>query len=296
MSNTLSHGLTPAQQYAGLRGKPRSNIPTPPESAIVFIVGHPGSGKTYLAESAPDNYILNFNRSSSVNPSSKALQFPQSMDRTPCGWSEMEAESELLQKLAVENKPRPKMVTIDDLTSMYQMVKDWIPPNAKKIALRSRDKPDTENWNDLDGTASYNWLNQRIVRFITELNQVGYGVLVLAHLREPDLDRQRPHPTVACSPGLWESLRGIPEFTGLLEYRDEVITTSVESEFDAGGGRKQKITKDVHAKVRKYSIVVLREHHYFLKARLPNLKTPTFDLGNGGTPWDAFRKQYMDSF
>lgn len=290
--NTLGQGETIIQRYAGLRGAPRVQG-SPPENTIMMLAGYPGTGKTYFAESIPNNYILNYNRSSSVNPRSRALQFPISTDRAPKSWVDFEAEINILTTLARENKPRPQMVTFDDLTSATQMLKDWIPSNAKKLGLLSKDRKDTDNWTDLDGKAAFFWLSQRMIRLLLDLNQHGYGVLLLAHLRDAD-PPDRPTPMPACYPSFWETFKGFPEFIGMMEYRDSMVpvTTITKSVVD---GKTLEVPVTKHTSRRDYSIVVQRSNHWFLKARLPRLTRQTFELGDSPTPWDEFRRQYMES-
>lgn len=284
--NTLAHGRTIAQRYTGLRGSPAKVEPTPP--GIMMLVGYPSCGKTYFAESIPNNYILNFDKSSTVNPGSVALRFPLDDDKSALSWDDFEQEVAALKTLAREGKPRPECITLDSLTTLCQTIKDWIPPNSKKIALRSRDAPDTDNWNLLEGKAAFFWLYQRVVRLIMELNQAGYRVLILGHLRDGDATS----PSVSCYPGLWESLKALPEFIGFMEPRDTVVSETVEIK-QVVAGKERLIPQTSKRKVRRYSIVVLREGHLFLKGRFRNLQTDSFDVTDN--PWKSFVTQYMEN-
>ena len=213
--NTLAHGATIQSKWEGLGGQIGATI-APLSGSTILILGQPGEGKSHLLHDCPDSYVLNPDVSSTSNPQARAAVWPSRSSDTGLvigdngrpiilSASDIFAKVDRLVALAREGKPRPRVVGIDSLSSLMHLIKIWMPHNANTIGLT---REPVQEWNQLNGLAAYDWLYDRIVGIVQDLQRAGYGVAVIAHVVNSviqlDDNKSVIKPELTVTSGFWK--------------------------------------------------------------------------------------------
>lgn len=235
-THTLAAGTSVADRYADL-GMPVGNTTLPLSLMSCALIGPPNSGKSFLIQSCDDGLIFNLDMSTSVYPNSKAMAVPiPGPDGRPVGpggavvtldWDFLLRIKALLLKKAAENKPRPKTVFIDSLSSLVRILVPWV------IGQFSTAEKPKNYWGEIDGRAGWQLLYDQVVNLIADLRRAGYGVCLLVHLertRTPiGLEASKaPEWEVAAGPGLWQRLYSMLDM--VIPTMQEMRTESVKIE------------------------------------------------------------------
>lgn len=149
--------------------KPRNAIKTGiPKDGIMILVGLPKSGKTTLASSWPDSYVLELE--------------PGGGDRISGRFHDIKNLDEfrdVLKLVVVE--PSIKTIVIDSIDVLSDWLEDEI---AKAAGLTSI----TERKAGVDGWAIWSELRKRIESLINYLKSSKKLVIIIAHTKDPKLD------------------------------------------------------------------------------------------------------------
>lgn len=149
--------------------KPRKPIKTGiPTDGIMVLVGLPKSGKTTLAASWPDSYVLELEPGGGDRISGRVHDI-KNLD-----------EFRDILKLAV-NEPTIKTIVIDSI----DVLSDWFEDEIAKAAGLTTI---TERKAGVDGWAIWSELRKKIESLITYLKTSGKFIIIIAHTKEPKLD------------------------------------------------------------------------------------------------------------
>jgi hypothetical protein len=191
---TLEAGLSPSQKY-GSYGTSSSEQPDL-ESMFILVIAKKQAGKTSLFLDNEAALIINADGSSApissaTSPVPKAQfwpgrnragQFvdPQGKPMVISGAKIMELKDRLIDA-AVNNKPRPRQLVFDSITTMIGLFKDYILEQSVSLGITKDTK---ENWKNMDGRSAYDVLYDILISISVELWQHGYGVVWVVHLSE----------------------------------------------------------------------------------------------------------------
>lgn len=302
LPQTLAHGSTPQQKYAGLGGH-TGRVLAPISRALAFWFGLPGSGKSYLLQSIPDSYTFNLDNSDSVTPWPHTIMWPgknpvtgQSLgdDGNPViiTHEHIMAKVQLLKQMAAENRPRPSTIIFDSLSSWNQILRDYILRNAVSIGLS---KTAVTDLNQLHGPSWYGYLYDTIVKTVSELKSCGYGVHLVGHVvREktpigPDQYIQTMEFTMG--DGLWKRLFPLLEVSLYVGSVEEPV--KVEKVREVGvRGEVKKETYTVSTNERRWYAEGMRAGlEGMVKTRVPVNRI----LLPRENTWAAFEKAYQEA-
>ena len=235
---TLSFGRTRQQKYEGLGGYIGHSI-APLDRVRAVIASMPKVGKSTLLQSCEDAFIFNIDQSSPVTPTPRAVMFPMVGEDGSClldtgpgilTWDAIESKIEVLKKLALERKSRPKLVIFDSLSTLLNLVRPWIVRNAAKLGIA---KGEVTDFKQLHGPAAYDALFETIVKSINDLYQAGYGVILTVHIVNAKIqlgeDAMTIIPELCASDGLWKRIYPLMEFVAVMHRKDVVSTKEVET-------------------------------------------------------------------
>lgn len=147
------------------RTAPKKGLPT---DGLMILVGLPKSGKSTLAASWPDSYVLELE--------------PGGGDRIDGRIHDIRSLEEFREalKLAVDN-PSVKTVVIDSI----DVLSDWFEEEiARKAGLSSM----TERKAGVDGWALWGDLRRKIESLVNYLKASGKFTILIAHTKDPKLD------------------------------------------------------------------------------------------------------------
>lgn len=297
---TLAVGQPIASKYAGLTGYTGPMI-APLEKIVGMIVGQPGSGKSALFQSHPGAYIFNLDQSSTTTPNPRATLWPgvgpggQILTgyEGPLTWGNVEAQVDILKKLALDNKPRPDTIVFDGLTSAIRLLKAWIPPNAAKYSIAQGPKSD---WNELHGPAAWDVLYETLTVLPLELHNYGYGVFYVAHVLNTKipLDENRFifKPQLTVTDNFWKRLYGNFELVAAVDARWEQSQEIIPQERKVGD-RIVKSNKTITKNERKvYFATDNQELDGITKVRVGIPGQIELPLGSG---WDTLSAVYKET-
>lgn len=276
--HTLAAGTPVAKRFQGLPGTSQLQV-RPPHKAPTILAGEPWTGKTWFAQSIPNSYLLNLDRSSILNPSSEAVVWPVSPDDQLTFNHVREVVDTLIKMPPGRN--RPDVIVIDSIAALLALIREWIPANAGTLKIANGPKA---TWNDLHGPAAYDALYNLAVGIIVGLINAGYGVFAVAHLTNEVIqlgeNQNIVRPTFTFTGGFWKRLYFLVE--NVLVFK-----SSWGTERSVGpDGRRQSQT------VRKYRIVTDdSEYDGIMKTRVP---LPTVELDRED-PWGSYCNAYNDA-
>lgn len=311
-TNTLAHGATVQQEWAGLGGYRGKMVP-PLQSLTGALIGFGGAGKSALLQGMPNNYIFNLDRTSTTCPNPKATMWPGidsttgaliDSDGTPMilTWDKVLEKIEVLKKLAKEDRPRPTSVTFDSMYAMIRLLMDWIPRNAGKIRIGASDPEG--NWNSVDGRAAWDWLHRQTANVINDLHGHGYGVWTTLHLKNQVIplgeNESVIRPGFTITDSHWGKIADIFGFLGAISKEQVSRTENIVKETKTAGGAvvKSNGTRVVTETVYQMAIDVgnMRE---LTKQRLPLPEVITIPHEGGwdhlAKVWDEARTKYYNA-
>jgi hypothetical protein len=219
IDHTLASTQTLAQKWDGL-GMVGGTGGTDPNHLLLLVGARSKSGKSYFFQSNPDALIINYDGNPIVydgggGPAhTKAAMWPVShggkqmgVDGKPIGkiYEESLKLKNKLLAMAATDKPRPKMVVLDTITTMRRAVQDWVPVQMNKSTFEAC------------GQAGHAKVNEEIVKFGLDLHAAGYGVAWCAHLRHPEVPvgdqvvKDSSQFEVDVTDGLWRGLQAHPD-------------------------------------------------------------------------------------
>lgn len=252
-SNAMAAGKPVVSKYPGL-GSPAQAASVPLSKMLSMVVGEANSGKSFIAQSNPDAYIVNCDESTVVYSGSEATMFPVpgpdgravGNDGAPIilSWEHLEEKRALLVELAKSGAPRPKTVVIDTLSSMMRLLKPWA---VKKLNKRE--------WGEVDGRAAYDLMFETFIEWIASVKRAGYGVCVLVHMSRkyvPVAENLNVEEwRINISDGFYSRL--FPMFNVVVPITTEWETReTVEQQRTTIGGKETVIPKKRSIKARKF--------------------------------------------
>jgi hypothetical protein len=169
MSETATQAppAAPAQTVALVGHRERKETGMP-KSGIVVLVGNPKSGKTWLASSISDSYVLELEKGGG--------------DRVPGRIHDIANLGEFRQVLkAVMAEPSVKTVVIDTIDVLSDWLEDEI---ATSYGLESI----TERKSGVDSFQLWGELRKRIEGLVGYFEASNKLVVLLAHCKEPKID------------------------------------------------------------------------------------------------------------
>lgn len=158
--------------------KPRTKakVTGMPTSGLMLVVGHPKSGKTWFASSAPDSIVAELEESGA--------------DRVPWGriqeihCSEPDALKQFGQVMElVMSDDSIKTVTIDSVDQLAKIIQDDI---AKDAGVEHMQKPKA----GVDSRALWGEFAHRVHTITDALKASGKLVILIAHCKPPEKDDQ----------------------------------------------------------------------------------------------------------
>lgn len=152
-------------ELIGRRPAPKKGLPT---DGLMILVGLPKSGKSTLAASWPNSYVLELE--------------PGGGDRIDGRIHDIKNLAEFREalKLAV-NDPSVKAVVVDSIDVLSDWFEDEI---AKAAGLSSM----TERKTGVDGWALWGELRRKLENLVAYLKSSGKFAILIAHTKDPKLD------------------------------------------------------------------------------------------------------------
>ncbi len=147
------------------RAKRKAGLPT---DGLMLLVGHPKSGKTTLAASFPDSYVMELEKGGGDRISGRIHDI--------AGLNEFREVLKL-----VINEPSIKTIVIDSL----DVLSDWL---EEEIARARGLDSITERKQGVDGFEMWGEYRKRIEALINYLKSSNKFTILIAHCREPKLD------------------------------------------------------------------------------------------------------------
>ena len=147
-----------------------------PTSGIMLVVGHPKSGKTWFASSAPDSILIELERNGADRVPYGRVQEVDNDGADPLGELEQVME-------AVMADESIKVATIDSIDQWATMLQDDI---AKRAGLEHMQQTKT----GIDNRSLWGEFGHRVRTITDVLKASGKLVLLIAHCRPPEKDDQ----------------------------------------------------------------------------------------------------------
>lgn len=285
MSSNVSQDVSRPGGFANRYAAGNAQSVVPDLNRQHLLIGSlPKVGKSMLLGDNPDAFIFNFDFSTFL-PKTRAAIWPiRGNDgfayesgpnglkkiKTPTFEDYLAVRDDLLA-MAAANKPRPKMVVVDTISKMCEIVQEY--------QVRKSGKTDFKQLGQ-DGWAERN----RIIEgFGRTIYSAGYGLAEIIHIAPkyiPVMNQQTGEtvnvkeilPTI--SNGLWNAL-----FTG------PSLIASVEL---------KKVSKVVNGKAQSHPIRVLKVAKNVLDAQTGGTRIPLPDEIELSSehPWDSLRSEF----
>jgi hypothetical protein len=294
---TMEFGRTRQQKWAGLGGHTGHSV-APLTRCRAVLASPPKVGKSCLLQSNPDAYIFNFDQSSTVTSTPRAVLYPIVGDDGSClldngpgvlSFDLIRQKHAALLQLARDNRPRPSLVVNDSLTTMVNLIRPWIAANAVQLNIS---KDPVDDFKKLHGPAAYDALFETIVRFINELYQVGYGVITTVHIVNTKIqigdDVMKFVPELCASEGLWKRLYPLMEWVGILHRKPVIETFDKEVISTLRGVETKSIRKESRSVEKVFLSVDNAEYRHISggRVRFEPIEVPHVD------GWAAVSKAY----
>lgn len=298
-ANDISGSIHPMAKYEGLSGSVQRYVRNP-SSMKAFIIGFPGSGKSCLALDNPDGYLINMDMSSTTHPDPRCASWPtmdpasgspiQNGQPFTMGWEHVEQQVKVLLGLASSNKPRPKTIYLDSLSSMCRLIRAWIPKNAAAIKISQEPK---SMWNEVHGPSAYDWMYDRVVQVIETLSNAGYGVVLIGHVANEVLPVGENAHTIRISltitDNFWKRLYDLFEFVAYVYKRNITEDTVVETTMPNG----RVIPKKVSRKTTRFYLTPYKDELEGIMKRRVRFPQQLELPQTGG--WSSFSDAYTKS-
>lgn len=196
---TLSGTTTKKQDLMATLGFSGVRMIPGPSSCVMIVQGMSGRGKTTLMSSNPDAFILNLDLSSTPGDAApQATVWPglnsagRPVDPSPTGdpedgkeivldYDKVIAVIDTLCEAAEKQLPgRPKMVVIDTLDVLQQLIMDHLLEKQQELRLSTDKKPDFY----AIGQRGWTVLSDKILSIVKRLRSHGYGVCIIMQVGE----------------------------------------------------------------------------------------------------------------
>lgn len=306
MSQSLATGRTIDQRYPSLGFFNSVSVP-PLERTRGAVFGLPRHGKTTFFLSNPDAVIFNFDCSPTTTPGKyrgdnvKASFWPirdeatgQLVDSSgkpiKLTWDLVLEKIEALEEAAKQDRPRPKTVVFDTLTTWWQLLERWIPQNAKALSIGEN----SDNWRDINGMLAYPTRRTYAMEILNRIHDAGYGIWLAGHLlhRENPIDSEGRSvpvaPTMQIEDKMWRQLHAFLDISAIVEMKEKMVPYNYEEEIKVQG-ETLKEQRTGHRRERTYSFTT--NHPKFPGLTKARSELPDVEL-NPTDGWDQVREVY----
>lgn len=291
---TVETGTLASDKRAPLRFGFRGDNPEAldPNRLSIVIAAEKSSGKSYLLQSNPDAFILNFDTKPisyrvDGRPCSLATMWPMFYNGRAYhapgkpiddfSWEHVLQVKDYL--LSIAGKPEaPAQIVLDTITAMRELLKRWLPT---QYAGKDR-------FEQL-GEGGWARLNAEVARMIDDFTLAGYGVVSCFHVRKLYYQQQsgsavlRPTSpgdgaiqikrSIDTSSGQWSAVQSRPSIVaGLIRHRRQKIVDGLPTpgewitEMDLGGsGRFDECFGDMHNLPDRIELPAERPWDHFTK-------------------------------
>lgn len=226
MTNTQTTTAKPNFLSAFTKFQPTVGFdPKPFEQLGILIPGVQGCGKTSLVSTAPDVLRLDFDGARDNNPNSVGTNIR--FDQGPTDYLKLVEVVETLEKLSVENKPRPNFICFDTMDTFLESVKQFVVFNARQK------NPNRQilTIDDLPGGYGWNKVYEHAEPIITRLFAAGYGVILFCYFYEETYTVTNPATgqesvmvryNHTIPPKFWQKIKGKVDYVAGLGQRTVV--------------------------------------------------------------------------
>lgn len=276
----IASGTLVASKYQGLPGH-IGYTTAPLDLSKGFIFGLPNCGKSALVQSIPDAYVFNLDKSSVTTGNAQATVWPlpdpetgRLMTDGPFNWEQCDRHIKTLYELAKANKPRPKTIVFDSLTTMIQLLRDHAGTHAAALSLGMG-----PTFRDLDGRRAWDWVYDTILSTLNGLHSVGYGVIYTGHMTNAviqiDDNKNTIRPQFTITDNLWARLSPHFDYCTVLQKKIETITDVTPIEKKVGNRTVTIDQKNTRTEARVYLYSRRADMNALLKVR-DNPQGPPF--------------------
>ena len=177
--------------------------PCVPDADRLFAVllGKAGEGKSTFIQSCDSCFIINCDGTSTTTMHPKASIWPfvttdgQTCELGPDGklrritldMGKIDEMVDRLCKLANEELPRPAMIAIDSIATLFDHSKRWVCENAGPGNLSLADGP-KEYFSQLFGMSAWPANHDKIINLCLKLKRHGYGVWLIIHTTDHSIE------------------------------------------------------------------------------------------------------------
>lgn len=261
--NDLSAGMTLQSKYDGLGafgGPTFADL----NSITSFIFSMAGHGKSALVQSNPEAFIFNLDLTTTVTRTMRAQYWPGLRDGRPVDsdgspfiltYDKVVAKIEVLRRLSQNRSMRPRLIVIDSLSALIQIVMDHVVANAVRYNLSKKDLEDQQEGNKM---AIYGTAYDIIYGLIVDLRSMGYGVCILGHVAKSKIpvgeNLNREEITFSFGHGLWKRIAPIVDMAAMVLRVDSTKSEPYTEDVPDGKGgtfkyNKTRIVPDVRVTI-----------------------------------------------
>lgn len=292
---TVAAGTPPAGRWASLGF---ASVPVAFDLDTVFgmLVGEQNSGKSYLAQSNPNAFIINADDSPIVNPHGQACIWPArdtdgriiDLDGKPMvlTWDAIEKKRQQLIQMAKDNVDRPRTVVLDTIFPVMRLLKQHVVAHFNKT-----------EWEQLHGPMAYEKVYSILIEFALSLRSHGYGVWFVAHLSKRWVSLSETSNiqeyALYMSEGLRERLSKTVELIAPVRAMNSTKVVTSDKTINVGGKEVvRKVTNEVPY-TRRY--LAFNDPEFANIIRTRTLKPlPDIDL-DGPNPWETFSQAFSNA-
>lgn len=237
-----------------------------------IVMGFPDMGKSHFMQSNPNAFIINCDGTSTSNPDCVATVFPgfksngESVKQLT--YDDIRELVDNLEQLKARNADRPTTIVFDSLTTLIDMLKDWVPNN---LFASTKGK----EFRHLDGQMAWGALYSEVIKLFSRVSAAGYGCYVIAHLKRNIRNAGKENEKEVIVPAMTANFA-----QQMLAHFEMVLSIDAKNEMTGKGYTKKVLLGATYADLKEQNMY---KHRVPISVQLPK---------KGG--WDAFVKAYYE--
>lgn len=261
--------------------------PKDPLDCIMIVAGMSGDGKSHFWESNPDAIRIDMDRAGSSNPNSQCVTVPEIGFTGEFDWDFLKSLRDELIAASEKKQDRPRMVVLDTIDRFIALMCRQV------VQEHAESGRQCETFADLQGQRAWGITYDRLMDYILDLNDHGYGIGISTHITE--VTRPNEDGTADCTkwemtlnPGLYKRLRPIVDLLAVIEKRTP--KPKIEKQVQSDGKVKLVTIQPDNDEYRMLFQSASRKGYGKIPKQRVHMPTELLLPKDGG--WEAFTKVY----
>lgn len=272
-AHSLAVGSTIHSKYGSLGFVGQKMIPSL-DRTLVMLFSFPGCGKSFLTQSIPNVFVLNFDLAGIYGANPTCTVFPgiddeksvidETGERIRFGIDHFLAKKRILLEMAADDYAgRPRCIVIDTMDSFFRLAMDYVP--------QAMGKPTFEDC----GQAGWSKLYEVIRSSVFDLRAAGYGVWLLGHLTKIEVRDAKGKVigfkvTTKSTANFYSDFLSVASMVGVMQTEMQSRSVKIQQPMTVGGKTTTISKTETQEKMVYFFVSNDPELPEFLKTRSPS--------------------------